>query len=98
MQFVDCFQVPHIEQNKTVQSYKKTPIYANCSYYAAGLALAPKSQEERKEVERSMALMRRHKAMTSAEIVRPMRSIANTLLPGPVERKPFMKERLGIKK
>ncbi len=45
-----------------------------------------------------MALIIRQRAMTKAEIVRPIVSIANTLLPVPVDKKPFMKARLGMKK
>ena len=59
---------------------------------------APNSQEAKRGEERRTARMIRQRAMTRAEIARPMVSIASIELPGPEERNPFMKERLGIKK
>lgn len=59
---------------------------------------APKSQEARKGEQRRMALTIRHRAITSDEIVSPIVSIAIIELPGPADKKPFMKERFGIKK
>lgn len=77
------------------------------AYYLMGVVLgvglvfnppAPKSQEDRKGEERRIALIMRQRAMTMAEINKPMVNMAMILLPGPVERNPFMKLRFGMKK
>lgn len=62
------------------------------------MVLAPNSHEASKGDVRSIALIRRHRATTRAEMANPIVSIATAEFPGPVERKPFMKERFGIKK
>ncbi len=60
--------------------------------------LAPNSQDPRNGDERMTALTIRHSAMTRVEMASPIVSMARMELPGPVERNPFMKVKLGMKK
>lgn len=67
-------------------------------FYAFCLSVTPKSHDERKGEDRSTALTRRHRAITIADMTRPIVSMAGIELPGPADRNPFMKDRFGMKK